>query len=117
MIIDKLDETTTASKLVSASVSEKAKCKDKFPREMRVDDTVLDFKSSCTINNFEPEPCRTYIFTFDSLGGRHQTVIRKLSAYLEMEALDKKKIVNFGNVGSKAVPVCSQASFWSYVFF
>ena len=49
--------------------------------------------------------CWTYIFTFDSLDGQHPQVIRNLSAYLKKEALDKKRIVNIGNVGSKSVPV------------
>jgi hypothetical protein len=55
--------------------------------------------------------CRTYIFTFDSLGAQHPQVIRNLSAYLKMEALDKKKVATAGNVGSKSVPVGSQSSF------
>ena len=55
--------------------------------------------------------CRAYIFTFDSLGGRHPQAIRKLSAYLKMEALDKKKVVNTGIVASKSVPVGSQSFF------
>jgi Ulp1 family protease len=61
--------------------------------------------------------CRTYIFTFDSLGGQHPKVIRELSEYLKMEALDKKKIVITGKVGSKSVPVCSQAIFSATSFF
>jgi hypothetical protein len=60
--------------------------------------------------------CRTYIFTFDSLGGRHPQAINKLSAYLKMEALDKKKVENTGNVGSKSVPVGSQSFFFRYIF-
>ena len=60
--------------------------------------------------------CRTYILTFDSLGGRHPQAIKKLTAYLKLEALDKKKVVNTGNVGSKSAPVGSQ-SFFSDAFF
>ena len=35
---------------------------------------------------------RTYIFTFDSMGGTHDEVIRQLSSYLQMEAKHKKGI-------------------------
>lgn len=59
--------------------------------------------------------CRTYIFTFDSLGGEHPQVIKNLSAYLKMEAFDKKKAVNTGDVGSKSAIVSSQ--FFRYIFF
>lgn len=55
--------------------------------------------------------CRTFIFTFDSLGGRHPQAIRKLTTYLKMEASDKKKVENTGDVSSKAVPVGSQFIF------
>ncbi len=33
---------------------------------------------------------RTYIFTFDSLGGKHPAAANNLSRYLQMEAKDKK---------------------------
>lgn len=33
-----------------------------------------------------------YIFTFDSLGGNHNPVVKRLKDYLVKEALDKKKI-------------------------
>jgi hypothetical protein len=61
--------------------------------------------------------CRTYIFTFDSLGGRHPQAINKLSAYLKLEANDKKKVENTGNIGSKSVPVGSQSFFQIHLFF
>ncbi|KZV61024.1 hypothetical protein PENSPDRAFT_593360 [Peniophora sp. CONT] len=35
-------------------------------------------------------PPPTYIFTFDSLGGRHPGAGRKLGQYLHLEAHDKK---------------------------
>jgi hypothetical protein len=50
--------------------------------------------------------CRTYIFTFDSLGGRHPQAIKKLSAYLKMEARDKKGIDNAAVAGGKPALVC-----------
>lgn len=37
-----------------------------------------------------PHSC--YVYTFDSLGTRHVSVIRNLLSYLAAEALDKKKI-------------------------
>ena len=37
---------------------------------------------------------RTYIFTFDSLGGKHPGAIRNLGNYLQMEARDKKGLDN-----------------------
>lgn len=55
--------------------------------------------------------CRTYIFTFDSLGGRHVQAIKKLTAYLQMEARDKKNVENTGIVQSKSAPVGSQSFF------
>ena len=51
--------------------------------------------------------CRTWIITFDSLGGTHQTAIGALQAYLRAEALDKKG-VDLGNklpVRGRKVPV------------
>ena len=54
MIIDEPDETPTASKQVSASVSENGRDEDKFPSETEVEDTLHDFKGSCTIS-FEPD--------------------------------------------------------------
>ena len=61
--------------------------------------------------------CSTYIFTFDSLGGRHPQAIKKLSTYLKMEALDKKKVENTGTVVSKSVPVGSHFIFSGTPFF
>ena len=55
MVIDEPDETPTASKPVSVSVSENARDEDKFPSEAEVEDTLHDFKGSCTISNFEPD--------------------------------------------------------------
>ncbi len=49
---------------------------------------------------------RTYIFTFDSLGGRHPQAIKKLSAYLKMEAKDKKGIDNAKTAEGKLALVC-----------
>ena len=55
MIIDELNETPTASKPVSASASENGRDEDKFPSEAEVEDTLHDFKGSCTISNFGPD--------------------------------------------------------------
>ena len=49
--------------------------------------------------------CRTYIFTFDSLGGRHPQAIKKLSAYLKLEAGDKKKVMNPSSAEGKVALV------------
>jgi len=39
--------------------------------------------------------CRgTHIFTFDSLGTNHNAVVKKLAAYLQMEAKHKKGVEN-----------------------
>ena len=54
MIIDEPYETPTTSKPVSASVSENGRDEDKFS-EAEVEDTLHDFKGSCTISNFEPD--------------------------------------------------------------
>lgn len=50
----------------------------------------------------------TYIFTFDSLGSRHPAVIKKLSAYLKMEAQDKKKIMNASSAEGRSALVPEQ---------
>jgi len=50
---------------------------------------------------------RTYIFTFDSLGGRHPQAVKKLSGYLKMEAKDKKNIDEAGVALGKAALVRS----------
>ena len=55
MIVDEPDETPAASKPVSASVSQNGRDEDKFPSEAEVEDTLHDFKGSCTISNFEPD--------------------------------------------------------------
>ena len=55
MITDEPNETPTASKPVSASVSENGKDEDKFPSETEVEETLHDFKGSCTISNIEPD--------------------------------------------------------------
>jgi hypothetical protein len=67
-------------------------------KEESVDTDPTDFDS----NRYTPVPLhsllaltvsyRAYIFTFDSLGGRHPGAIAHLSTYLQMEALDKKGI-------------------------
>jgi hypothetical protein len=54
MIIDEPNETPTASKPVSTSVSENGKDEDKLPSEAEVENT-LHFTRSCTISNFEPD--------------------------------------------------------------
>ncbi|KAF8798789.1 cysteine proteinase [Phlegmacium glaucopus] len=50
---------------------------------------------------------KTYIFTFDSLGSRHPQAIKRLSAYLKMEAQDKKQLLNTSSAEGKSalVPV------------
>lgn len=58
---------------------------------------------------------RTHIFIFDSLGGRHPQAINKLSAYLKMEAQDKKNIVNASNAIGKLAMVGSL--FFPNMFF
>ena len=55
MIVDETNETPTASKPVSASDSENGRDEDKFPSEAEVEDTLHDFKGSCTISNLEPD--------------------------------------------------------------
>jgi hypothetical protein len=56
MIIDEPNETPTASKPVSASVSEYGRDEDKSLSEAEVEDTLHNFKSSCTMSNFNLEP-------------------------------------------------------------
>jgi len=48
---------------------------------------------------------RTYVFTFDSLGGRHPQAVKKLASYLKMEAKDKKNIDETGVVLGKTALV------------
>ena len=55
MIVDEPDETPTASKPVSASVSENGRDEDTFPSEAEVEGALRDFGGSCTISNFEPD--------------------------------------------------------------
>lgn len=55
MITDEPNETPTASKPVAASVSENGRDEDKFPSETEVEETLHDFKGSCTISNIEPD--------------------------------------------------------------
>ena len=59
--------------------------------------------------------CRTYIFTFDSLGSRHPQAIKRLSAYLKMEAQDKKKVVNASSAEGRSALVGSL--FLKYILF
>jgi hypothetical protein len=54
---------------------------------------------------------RTYILTFDSLGGRHPQAVKRLSAYLQMEAVDKKKTINTSDAVGKTVLVPAQPNF------
>lgn len=61
--------------------------------------------------------CRTYIFTFDSLGSRHPQAIKRLSAYLKMEAQDKKNIVNAGNAEGKSALVIFFLFFENTLFY
>lgn len=60
--------------------------------------------------------CRTYIFTFDSLGGRHLQAITKLGKYLQLEAADKKKVENPGTADGKMALVSSYL-FCTYISF
>jgi Ulp1 family protease len=47
---------------------------------------------------------RTYIFTLDSLGSRHPTVLNNLRKYLKKEAEDKKNIVDTSDaIGKQAL--------------
>lgn len=48
---------------------------------------------------------RTYIFTFDSLGQPHARVIERLSAYLRMEAKNKKGVDAAGMIDGTNAPV------------
>lgn len=60
---------------------------------------------------FDVEYSKTYIFTFDSLGSRHPQAIKKLSAYLKMEAMDKKGVDHTEAAEGKMVLV------WVIVFY
>jgi len=51
--------------------------------------------------------CRTYIFTFDSLGLRRPRAVERLSAYLKMEAQDKKKVINASSAEGRSASVSS----------
>ena len=53
--MDEPNETPTASKPVSASVSENGRDEERFPSEAEVEETLHDFKGSCTISNLEPD--------------------------------------------------------------
>ena len=52
---------------------------------------------SHTANSFH----RTYIFAFDSLGSRHPQALKRLSAYLRMEAKYKKDVDGAGMIEVK----------------
>lgn len=55
-----------------------------------------------------PEPHRTYIFTFDSLGTERLPAIERLARYLKQEAQDKLKRMDTGDaVGLKAHVNCT----------
>jgi hypothetical protein len=60
--------------------------------------------------------CRTYIFTFDSLGGRHLQAISKLTKYLQLEAADKKNVENPSTADGKMALVSSYFFFHIYFF-
>lgn len=47
--------------------------------------------------------CRCYIYTFDSLGGVHAPVMKKLKDYLGKEAIDKKQMENHSAAAVNAV--------------
>ncbi|KAL6308454.1 hypothetical protein BKA93DRAFT_566260 [Sparassis latifolia] len=53
----------------------------------------------------------TYIFTFDSLGGRHPQAANTLSTYLQMEAKDKKGLENTSRAKGKVAHVPDQKNF------
>ncbi|KAI0081593.1 hypothetical protein K474DRAFT_1768509 [Panus rudis PR-1116 ss-1] len=59
----------------------------------------------------EPEPNRTYIFTFDSLGTEHRAAIKLLSMYLQFEAKDKKGLENTSEAKGKSALVPFQPNF------
>ncbi|KZT44416.1 cysteine proteinase [Sistotremastrum suecicum HHB10207 ss-3] len=58
--------------------------------------------------DFEP----AYIFTFDSLGGRHPAVVKALSAYLNNEALERKNVQEPRQAVGKQALVPTQPNFW-----
>ena len=61
---------------------------------------------------------RTWIMTFDSLGGNHQVAIEALRLYLRAEALDKKSVdlENKLPIRGKTVPVCPTPFFLRNTF-
>ena len=48
---------------------------------------------------------RTYIFTFDSLGHPHAQVIKRLTAYLRIEAKNKRGVDAAGMIDGINAPV------------
>ncbi|CAL1712532.1 unnamed protein product [Somion occarium] len=63
------------------------------------------------LNHGEPQPERTYIFTFDSLGSEHKAVVRTLSKYLQLEAKDKKGLENTSEALGKQALVPYQPNY------
>ena len=49
--------------------------------------------------------CRTYIFTLDSLGSKHQQAWKLIGQYLKFEANDKKNIAEVSPSKGKLVDV------------
>ncbi|OCH91910.1 cysteine proteinase [Obba rivulosa] len=59
----------------------------------------------------ELQQSRTYIFIFDSLGNRHPQAVKNLSAYLQMEAQDKKGVEDTSPAEGKHALVPSQLNY------
>jgi len=49
---------------------------------------------------------RTKIFILDSLGNRHPQAMKQLNKWLELEAMDKKKLESVVPAITKLAPVC-----------
>ena len=52
-------------------------------------------------------PARTWIFILDSLGLNHDTAVKNLAGYLELEAMDKKGISETNEATGKQAMVIS----------
>ncbi|KAH9480523.1 Ubiquitin-like-specific protease 2 [Psilocybe cubensis] len=81
--------------------------RERAPREPDI--LVLDDSVNEVVNDEPVE--ETFIFIMDSLGTKHRQAVNKLTAYLKLEAKDKKGVSDAGTAKSKLASVPVQPNF------
>lgn len=96
--------TTTTSTIPAAQFynsTDKGKTRAWAPRHLSPEvphpDTIMQSTeapehAALETSEFDTDPNKTWIFTFDSLGSKHPAAIANLKNYLQLEAQDKKAL-------------------------